>query len=98
MLLRQIISEKLLATPPGTAFGVSNAPFFNILCANRSPAIFCADFFRHCGANSSIVKDLEVQSGLFLSRSIHQKPSTFQPRENRGGQTRRKLRDENRGE
>ena len=97
MLLHQIISEKLLATPVGTAFGVSNTPFFNILCVNSSPAIFYADFFRHRGANSSIVKDLEVQSGLFFIQIDPPKTVQLPPSGNRGGQTRRKLRDENRG-
>jgi hypothetical protein len=66
MLLRQIISGKLFGTPAGIQFDVRNTLFSNILRANSFLAIFCADFFRHHGANSSILKDLEVRSGLFL--------------------------------
>jgi hypothetical protein len=39
---------------------------FNILCANPSFAIFYGYFFRHHDANSSILKDLELQSGFLL--------------------------------
>jgi hypothetical protein len=44
---------------------IRNTPFFNILCANPSVAIFYADFFRRHGANPSLIKDLEVRSGFF---------------------------------
>jgi len=72
----QIISEKLATTPAGVEFDIRNTPFFNIFPGNPSIAIFCADFFRRRGANSSILKDLEVRSGLFFTpRSIHRKPS-----------------------
>src|SRR5229473_2227467 len=68
MLLRNQIFEQLLSTPPGTEFDIRNTPFFNILCANPSLAIFYADFFRLHGANSSLVKDLEAQSEYFSIR------------------------------
>jgi hypothetical protein len=64
MLLRQIILEQLFSTPAGTDFDVRNTLFFNILRANPSLAIFYADFFRRHGANSNLLKDLEVRSGI----------------------------------
>jgi hypothetical protein len=67
MPFREIIFEKLFATPAGTEFDLRNTLFFNILCANPSLAIFYADFFRRHGANSSLIKDLEVRSGIFLN-------------------------------
>jgi hypothetical protein len=67
MLLRQILLEKLLATPAGTKFDIRNTLFFNILCANPLLARFYADFFRRHGANSSIIKDLEARSANFFS-------------------------------
>jgi hypothetical protein len=67
MLLRQIISEKLLATPAGTKFDVRNTLFFNILRANPLLARFYADLFRRHGANHSIIKDLETRSENFFS-------------------------------
>jgi hypothetical protein len=67
MLLRQIISEKLLATPAGTKFDIRNTLFFNILCANPLLARFYADFFRRHGANPSIIKDLETRSAIFFA-------------------------------
>jgi hypothetical protein len=66
MLLRQITSERLLATPVAMAFDARNSSLFNILCANYFLAIFYTDFFRPRGANSRILKDLEAESGLFL--------------------------------
>ena len=67
MLLRESISQKLLATPAGTEFDISNTPFFNILCANPSLAIFYADFFRRHGANPGLIKDLETRSANFFA-------------------------------
>jgi hypothetical protein len=67
MLLRQIIFEKLLATPPGTKFDIRNTLFFNILCANPLLAKFYADLFRRHGANPSLIKDLETRSAKFFS-------------------------------
>ena len=67
MLLREIISEKLLATPAGTKFDVRNTLFFNILAANPLLARFYADFFRRHGANPTIIKDLETRSANFFA-------------------------------
>src|SRR5882672_2852611 len=79
MLPRQITSsERLLATPVIRAFDARNSSFFNILCANYFLAIFYADFFRHRGDNSCILKDLEVESGLFFTpdRSTKKRPTS----------------------
>jgi hypothetical protein len=67
MLLREIISRKLFATPDRTEFDVRNTLFFNILCANPLLAIFYADFFRRHGANPSLIKDLETRSAKFFA-------------------------------
>src|SRR5712691_5814983 len=67
MLLRQIISEKLLSTPAGTEFDVRNTLFFNILAANPLLARFYADLFRRHGANPTIIKDLETRSANFFA-------------------------------
>ena len=67
MLLRQIISEKLFATPAGTEFDVRNTLFFKILRANPLLARFYADLFRRHGANPSIIKDLETRSANFFA-------------------------------
>ncbi len=67
MLLRQIISQKLFATPAGTKFDVRNTLFFNILAANPLLARFYADLFRRHGANPTIIKDLETRSANFFS-------------------------------
>ena len=67
MLLRQINSEKLLATPAGAEFDIRNTLFFNILRANPLLARFYADIFRRHGANPRIIKDLETRSGIFFA-------------------------------
>ena len=67
MLLRKFIAQRLLATPAGSKFDVRNTLFFNILCANPLLARFYADLFRRHGANPSLIKDLQTQSGIFLS-------------------------------
>src|SRR5712691_7041333 len=67
MLLRQIISQKLFATPAGTKFDVRNTLFFNILAANPLLARFYADLFRRHGANPSLIKDLETRSANFFA-------------------------------
>jgi hypothetical protein len=67
MLLREIILEKLLATPAGMEFDIRNTLFFNILSANPLLARFYADLFRRHGANPSVVKDLETRSGIFFT-------------------------------
>jgi hypothetical protein len=66
MLLRQIILEKLLATPADTKFDIRNTLFFNILCANPLLARFYADFFRRHGANQSLINGLETRSANFF--------------------------------
>jgi hypothetical protein len=67
MLLREIIAEKLFATPADTQFDVRNTLFFNILCANPLLARFYADLFRRHGANPSLISDLETRSANFFS-------------------------------
>jgi hypothetical protein len=67
MLLRNLVLEKLLATPAGTKFDIRNTLFFNILCANPLLARFYADLFRRHGANPSIIKYLETRSGIFFA-------------------------------
>jgi hypothetical protein len=67
MLLRQIILDKLLATPTNTKFDIRNTLFFSILRANPSLARFYADLFRRHGTNPSIIKDLETRSTNFFS-------------------------------
>jgi hypothetical protein len=67
MLLREIILEKLFATPAGTEFDIRNTLFFKILLANPVLARFYADLFRRHGANPSLIKDLETQSAKFFS-------------------------------
>jgi hypothetical protein len=67
MLLREIISQKLLATPANTEFDVRNTLFFRILRANPLLARFYADLFRRHGANPSLIKDLETRSPNFSS-------------------------------
>jgi hypothetical protein len=66
MLLRQILFEKLFATPAGTEFDLRNTLFFKILRANPLLARFYADYFRRHGANPSLIKDLETLSEKFL--------------------------------
>ena len=67
MLLQDIISQKLFATPAGTQFDIRNTLFFKILQANPLLSRFYADFFRRHGANPSIIKDLETRSSNFSS-------------------------------
>ncbi len=79
MLLRDIISQKLFATPTGTEFDVRNTLFFNILRANPLLARFYADLFRRHGANPSIIKDLETRSAKFFSPDQSTRTSTTEP-------------------
>src|ERR1700693_6324285 len=67
MLLREIISQKLFATPAGTEFDIRNTLFFKILRANPLLARFYADLFRRHGANPSLIKDLETRSANFFA-------------------------------
>ena len=70
MLLPEIISQKLFATPAGTEFEIRNTLFFKILRANPLLARFYADFFRRHGANPSIINDLETRSANFFSPDL----------------------------
>ena len=79
MLLRDIISQKLFATPAGTQFDLRNTLFFKILQANPLLSRFYADFFRRHGANPSIIKDLETRSPNFSSRDQTTTNSTSKP-------------------
>jgi hypothetical protein len=79
MLLREIILDKLLATPAGTKFDIRNTLFFNILAANPLLAGFYADLFRRHGANPSLIKDLETRSANFFSPDQSTKTSTTEP-------------------
>jgi hypothetical protein len=76
MLLRQIISEKLFATPAGTKFDIRNTLFFKILRANPLLARFYADLFRRHGANPSIIKDLETRSANLFAPDQSTKAKT----------------------
>jgi hypothetical protein len=62
MLLHQIISEKLVATPAYTEFDIRNTLFFKILRANPLLARFYTDLFRRHGANPSLIKELDASS------------------------------------
>jgi len=79
MLPREIISQKLLATPAGAQFDVRNTLFFKILCANPLLARFYADLFRRHGANPSIIKELETRSGNFFAPDQSTKNATPKP-------------------
>jgi hypothetical protein len=59
MLLREILSEKLFATPANTEFDIRNTLFFRILRANPLLTGFYADLFRRHGANPSLIRELE---------------------------------------
>src|SRR5271156_1757722 len=77
MLLREIISEKLFATPANTEFDIRNTLFFNILRANPLLARFYADLFRRHGANPSLIRDLETRSAnFFAANQSAKKPTT----------------------
>jgi hypothetical protein len=67
MLLRNLSPEKLPGAPAGTKFGLCNSQSFNILHSNPLIAIFYPDRSRLLAANSSILKDLEIQSGDFFN-------------------------------
>jgi hypothetical protein len=62
MSLREIISQKLFATPAGAEFDIRNTLFFRILRTNPLLARFYADLFRRHGANPSLIRDLETSS------------------------------------
>jgi hypothetical protein len=67
MLLKKIILELLFSVPAGTKFDLHNTSFFSILQANPSLAVFYGDFCRRHRFNSSILKDLEVKSGIIFN-------------------------------
>jgi hypothetical protein len=79
MLLPEIISEKLFATPASQAFDVRNTLFFKILCANPLLARFYADLFRRHGANPSLINDLETRAEKFFSPDKSTRTSTPEP-------------------
>jgi hypothetical protein len=66
MLLRNLGPEKLPSAPAGNKFGLFNSQSFNILRANSLLAIFYPGLLRLPAANSSIFKDLGIQSGDFF--------------------------------
>ena len=66
MILKDLLLEKLLSVPPGKdPDDFRNTQLFNILQANPSAAIFCADAFRENGANPNLLKDLRLPRGIF---------------------------------
>jgi hypothetical protein len=72
MQFREQIFQLLFSTPAGAVNGqnrhdIRNTNFFKILDANPSLAIFYADFLGRRGANSSLLKDLEIKSGIFFN-------------------------------
>jgi hypothetical protein len=79
MLLREIISQKLFATPAGSEFDIRNTLFFKILRANPLLARFYADLFRRHGANPSIINDLETGSPIFFSPDQSTRNPTRKP-------------------
>ena len=78
MLLRQIIPDKLFATPAGTEFDIGNTLFFKILRANPLLAGFYADLFRRHGANPSLIKDLEASSPKNFAQQSTNNPNSKQ--------------------
>ncbi len=80
MLLRQIISEKLFATPAGTQFDIRNTLFFKILQANPLLAGFYADLLRRHGANPSLIKDLETSSQKIFAQQSTNNPNHKPPK------------------
>ena len=76
MLLRQIIPDKLFATPAGTEFDIGNTLFFKILRANPLLAGFYADLFRRHGANPSLIKDLEASSPKNFAQQSTNNPNS----------------------
>ena len=66
MLLSDLLIEKPVSGPATIETGRPKAFFFNILRANYFLPIFYLDFLRRPAANSSVLKDLEIQSGIFF--------------------------------
>ena len=67
MLSRNPILAQLLATPAGEPITFENTIFCNILRANPSLARFYGDFVRRLTANPSLLRDLQIQSGIFFN-------------------------------
>jgi hypothetical protein len=67
MLPRNLSPEKLSSRPAGTILALRNPFVSNILRVNPSFAIFYPDSARPRAANSSLLKDLEVQSVFFFN-------------------------------
>ena len=67
MLFSNFLFEALPYIPPAPVSELPKSLFNNILRANSFFAIFYEDFLRIPRANSSVLKDLEIQSGLFFN-------------------------------
>ena len=72
MQFREQIFQLLFSTPAGAVDGqpepdIRNTNFSKILQANPSLATFYADFLGRNGANPSLLKDLDVKSGIFFN-------------------------------
>src|SRR5208282_3419161 len=95
MQFREQIFELLFSTSDGVVNGqnhhdIRNTNFFKILRANPSLAIFYADFLGRHGAKPSRLKDLGIESGIFLIRINPPKisnPRNLQPQKPRKVQT-----------
>lgn len=81
MILKDLILEQLLSVPPGKdPDDFRNTQLFNILQANPSTAIFCADVFRENEANPNLLKDLRFPRGIFdPDRSSRNQPTKKGP-------------------
>jgi hypothetical protein len=64
--LREAIRKQLFATPAGSPNEIRNTLFFKILAANPFLAKIWREPLRQAGANSSVILDLEIQSGIFF--------------------------------
>jgi len=86
MLSRNPILAQLLATPAGEPITFENTIFCNILRANPSLARFYADFVRRLAANPSLLRDLQIQSGIFLNPDQAEKklPAGARPEKMKG--------------
>jgi hypothetical protein len=66
-MLSNLLFEALPSTPPAAVSEPPKSFFNNILRVDPFFAIFYEDFRRIPRANSSVLKDLEIQSGLFFN-------------------------------
>src|ERR1700689_1568764 len=78
-MLREIILEKLFATPAGAKPDHRNTLFFNILAANPLLARFYADLLLRHNANPSLINDLETRSGIFFTPDRSSRNPTPKP-------------------